>query len=168
MADPHLGMISFQRALRERLIDIHPVRNHNNLFSHLDEPEPGVPRFTYVRLLDDGVTVIAFASFVMNGFIGDSPCTAAGYAVPQAFRGRGYAKQILVDAIHDLTLQAGHNGFETVYFEAVINASNLASQRVAEFALAGAERDEIIDAASGVPACRYTVRYDTMGNKKPA
>lgn len=161
MADPHAGMISFQNALREGILDIYPVPNYIDLFAHLDEPTPGTQRFTYVRLTEDRQTVVAFVAFIMNGQIDDWPCVAAGYAVPEEFRGRGHGKKVLMDAIDDLLLQAGKNGQSVVYVEAVIEVTNIASQKVAESALAGAVRDEIIDSASGKLACRYTSRYDT-------
>lgn len=165
MTNPHDGMISFQRALLEGSIDVYPVPNHSDLFAHLDEPEPGLRRFTYVRLTEDHRTVLAFVSFVMNGFVDGYPCAAAGYAVPDAFRGHGRAKKILKDAIHDLVFQAGRNGLDVLYIEAVIDMSNIASQRVAESVMTGAERDEITDSLSGRLAIRYTSRFETLASR---
>lgn len=161
MADPHVGMVSFQRALLARTIDIYPVRQYVDLFSHLDEPEPGIQRFTYACLSEDRKRVVAFVSFIMNGEIDGSPCIAAGYAVPEEFRGHGNAKRVLKHAIQDLVFQAGRKGLKRIYIEAVIDVENIVSQRVAESVLTGAERDEITESLSGRLAYRYTALFDT-------
>ena len=165
MVDPHAGMISFQSALLSGLIDLRPVPHHSDLFVHLDEPEPGTRRITYVRLTNHGQTVVGFVSFVMNGLIDGSPCFAAGYAVPEDFRRRGHAKRVFKDATQEMVFLAGRNGVKVIYIEAVIDMKNIASQRVAESVLAGAERDEITDTLSGKLACRYTARFATSSRR---
>lgn len=159
MSDPHDGMVSFQQALLLGIIDLARVGSHQDLFSHFDVPEPGVNRLTYVRLSEDCRTVKAFLSCVMNGTVEGFPCVAVGYAVPEEGRNQGRAKQILLDVIDDQVNQARNNGVETVYIEAVIDETNLASLRVAETVL-NVERESIIDTSSGRPAFRYTARFN--------
>ena len=159
MADPHNGMVSFQHALHAGIIELGQVPNHQDLFSHFDVPAPGVHRLTYVRLSSDRRTVKAFLSCVINGEVDGFPCVAVGYAVPESERRQGYAKQILQDVIKDQIRQAGSNGIETVYIEAVVDVTNLPSQRVAETVL-DVERESITDSASGRPAYRYTARFN--------
>lgn len=162
MTDPHDGMISFQKGLQAGILELGPVPNYQDLFSHFDVPAPGVGRLTYVRLSDNRRTVQAFLSCVMNGKVDGFPCVSVGYAVPESARNQGRAKQILRDAINDQLHQARRNGIETLYVEAVVDVTNFPSQRVAE-AVLGVERESIIDSASGRPAYRYTARIgDTL------
>ncbi len=165
MTDPHDGMVSFQQGLRAGIIELAQVPDHKDLFSHFDVPTPGVQRLTYARLSKDRRTVTAFLSCVMNGEIDGFPCLAVGYAVPVNARNKGRAKQILRDAIYDLIRQARSHGVATQYIEAVIDVTNIPSQRVAE-AVLGVERESIIDSVSGRPAYRYTARFDYTPNNQ--
>jgi len=160
MVDPHDGMVSFQQALNNEILVLAPVRGHKDLFSHVDIPAPGINRLTYARLNEDRKTVKAFVSCIMNGHIDGHHCIAVGYAVPKNERNKGRAKQMLREVIEDLVLQAGKNGAETIYIEAVVDVTNLPSQRVAE-AVLNVEKENITDSASGRPAYRYTARYET-------
>lgn len=160
MADPHVGMLSFQEALREGDIEISAVKGHSDLYGHLDIPEPGTARLTYVWLTKNRKTVKAFVACVMNGQVDGHPCVAVGYAVPEKYRNKGYAKKTLSEVIQDQILQAGRNGFKGVVIEAVIDESNLQSQRVAE-AVLQVERESIVDSASKKPAYRYTAHFGT-------
>ena len=155
MTDPHIGMVSFQQGLKAGILQLGQVANHQNLFSHFDVPAPGINRLTYVRLSKDRKTVEAFLSCVMNGVVDGFPCVSVGYAVPESERNQGRAKQIFRDVINDQIYQASKNGIETIYVEAVVDVTNLASQKVAE-AVLNVERESIIDSESGRPAYRYT------------
>lgn len=160
MADPYEGMVSFQKALQRGILDIGPVRNYQDLYSHIDEPSPGTIRLTYVRLTEDRKSVLAFVACVMNGQIGAFPCVAVGYAVPEHMRNQGFAKQILRDVVRDQIFQAGQMGNSSLFIEAAVDVDNLESQRVAE-AVLKSPRESITDAASGRPAYRYTAQFDT-------
>jgi predicted acetyltransferase len=160
MADPHEGMISFQEALQTGILDIGPVHNHKDLYSHIDEPSPGTIRLTYVRLTEDRKSVLAFVACVMNGQVNGFPCVAVGYAVPEHLRNQGFAKQILGDVVRDQIFQAGQMGKNQLFIEAAVDEDNVASQRVAEGILKS-PRESITDAASGRPAYRYTAQFDT-------
>jgi hypothetical protein len=160
MADPHQGMVSFQKGLQAGILELAPITKHPGLYSHFDVPAPGVNRLTYARLTDDRTTVTAFLSVIMNGQIEGCPCVAVGYAVPEDLRNHGRARQIFREAIQDQIFQAGRNGHSALYIEAVIDMQNVASQRVAE-AVLDVARESITDSASGRQAYRYTARFDT-------
>lgn len=160
MADPHIGMLSFQKAMEAGVLDISLVQSHQDLYSHIDRPAADTVRLTYVRLSADRKMVTAFVACVMNGQVNGHPCVAVGYAVPENFRCRGYAKEVVRDVIGDQIFQAGRMGFSELYVEAVVDVTNAESRRVAEKVLAGA-RESITDRASGRPALRYTSRFDT-------
>lgn len=165
MADPHEGMISFQKALQSGILDIGPVRNFHDLFSHIDEPTLGTIRLTYVRLTQDRQSVLAFVSCVMNGQIDGVLCVSVGYAVPKHLRNQGFAKQLLNDVIKDQVFQAGQMGNSYLFIEAAVDVANIESQRVAE-AVLNSPRESITDAASGRPAFRYTAKFDTSTGLK--
>ena len=165
MADPHQGMISFQKGLHEGILELHQVPKQHELFAHFDEPEPGVRRLTYVRLTNDRRTVRAFLNCLMNGMIDGSPCMAVGYAVPENLHRQGLAKQLFRDVVQDQIAQAGNSGFGTICIEAVIDVNNIASQHVAE-AVLGGERESITDSHSGLPAYRYTAGFDTASGRQ--
>lgn len=161
MVDPNTSLLSFQQALLQRTISLVRVRRFDDLYSYLDEPSPGSLRFTYARLAADKKTVVAFASFVRNGKIDAFPCVSVGYAVPMEFRGHGYAKQLVSEAVQDIAMQAWKNEIRTIFIEAVIDINNIASQHVAQAVLSKAEREQITDSHSGKQAFRYTSRFDT-------
>jgi len=160
MADPYLGLVSFQKGIDAGILDLTPVRNIADLYSHFDVPAPGVKRLTYVRMSEDLRTAIALLSCVMNGEVEGYPCIAIGYAVSKDFRNQGLAKQIFLDVIQDQLTQAKRVGHKIIYIEAVIDTTNAASQHVAQ-AVLGVDPEDIIDSASGCPAKRYTASYDT-------
>ncbi|WP_433884872.1 hypothetical protein [Pseudomonas vranovensis] len=160
MADPYVGMLSFQKAMEAGELDISLVTNHQDLYSHIDRPEPGTTRLTYVRLSENQKVVQAFVACIINGQVNGHPCVAVGYAVPENLRSRGNAKKVLRDVIGDQIYQAGCMGFSELYVEAVVDVTNIESQRVAEAVLSGS-RESITDRASGCPAFRYTSRFDT-------
>lgn len=160
MADPYQGMVSFQQGLRAGILELSLVPEHQDLYIHFDEPAPGIGRLTYVRLTEDRKTVKAFLACVMNGLVDDFPCVAVGYAAPEDMRNQGFVKQIFRDVIQDQICQAGRMGHTHIYIEAVVDVSNVPSQRVAE-AVLGVERESITDSASNRPAYRYTAHFDT-------
>lgn len=160
MVDPHNGMVSFQRALRLGVVKIGAVEGFRDLYSCIDEPTPGELRLTYIRLSSDRRTVMAFATCIMNGNINNNPCVSIGYAVPEKLRDSGHAKTIFLDVIRDQLLQAQRAGHKYVYFEAVMDVANYASQRVAGAVLGGTP-ESIIDAVSGRPAYRYATKFCT-------
>jgi ribosomal protein S18 acetylase RimI-like enzyme len=165
MADPHLGMVSFQQALQQGILKLGKVSTYPNLYAHLDVPAPGVKRLTYVRLDNALRTVKAFVACIMNGTVDGHPCVSLGYAVPEELRNQGFAKQIVEDVVQDTIAQVGRMGAKAVYIEAIVDVENVASQRVAEAVLA-VERESITDGESGRPAYRYTKRYDIVGKRE--
>lgn len=162
MADPHIGMVSFQNELAKGKIEIGPVRGYIDLYSHFDVPAPGEKRLTYVRLSKDLKTVKAFICCIQNGTVDGFPCISVGYAVPLEHRNQGLAKNILKDVMKDQSIQANKHGISTLYFESIIDIDNIPSQRVTE-AIFNVECESITDRASGRPAYRYTKRFDING-----
>lgn len=165
MADPHIGMLSFQECLLGEGLDISPVQGYPGLYGHLDQPAPGTMRLTYVQLAEDKKTVKAFLACIMNGYIDGTPCVAVGYAVPETLRNQGLAKKIFEDVIQDQLRTAKRAGSPTAYIEAVVDVENVPSQRVAE-AVLKVDKESITDSASGRPCYRYTAHFDTATGKQ--
>jgi hypothetical protein len=154
MTDPSNAMISFQEALSASALRPQPCALDRNLFVHADR-ELGVPRLAYVRLEGHAV-VTAFVNLVQVEPIDGIPCFALGYAVPEAYRGQGRAKETVAAAIAEMRHGFGRAGIPSLYVEAVVGADNHASQHVAAAALKSAP-EEVTDSVSGQPALRYLV-----------
>ena len=156
MTDPHHALVSFQRAFKAGQIRLQKGDIDPDLYVHLDVPAPGVYRFSYVRL-DNGV-VRAFATLVRVEPIEGLPCFQVGYAVPERFRGRGRATDVLSSAIAELQNGMARNGHKRIAIEAIVGIDNPASMKVAERVLGGAPK-EVTDEFSGKPALQYVGFY---------
>jgi len=165
MTDPFEGLVSFQQALLNGEIRLQRGEIHLDVFLHVDYPRgDDVPRFTYVRL--DGQEVTAFANMVPAGLVHDLPCFQVGVAVPEVYRGRGYAKGIVAAAIAELRNGLLRNNIRSFYVEAVVSVDNDPSKRVASSTISSTST-EITDEVSGLPALRYLRKID-KGNSDDA
>jgi RimJ/RimL family protein N-acetyltransferase len=156
MTDPSNALRSFQQALLRGETQLKRGFLDRDLYVQFDEPEGG-SRFTYVRM--QGRTVTAFVEFVLCDPIEGVPCFGIGYAVPEAYRSQGRAKEAIGAAISEMQNGLGRIGIPAFYVEAMIGADNKASQRVAEQVISDtpvAVKDQI----SGLPAFRYVRRIE--------
>jgi hypothetical protein len=153
MTDPSDAMISFQQGLAAGEIPLQKGALDPDIFVHLDRPN-GLTRFTYVRL--NHQTVVALVMFVITDPLDGIPCFQIGYAVPEAYRGQGYAKSIVKAGIAELKngLSRAHPAGAPFYVEAVVGIDNEASKRVAE-ATISTTPDAVTDSVSGLPALHY-------------
>ena len=154
LTDPTSALESFQDALRMGL-RVSPGRVDSTVFFYADN-ELARPRFVYVRL--DGQTVKAYACFVPYERQEGAPVFAVGYAVPEAYRGQGLAKDVFAAGIAEL--RNGFTGHPPFFIEAIVDPSNVASQRVAARVL-GIEPKSITDHVSGLPALQYIRKFET-------
>jgi RimJ/RimL family protein N-acetyltransferase len=157
MVDPSDGLQSFQQAFLLGQIELQPGILDKDLYLHVDEPN-GEKRLTYVRL--DGTTVAAFVNFVWSHPIDGVPCLGIGYAVAEAYRNQGRAKEIVNAAISDLKHGLGRSGKHRAFFvEAIVGADNIPSQHVAAQVIS-AESEAVTDQHSGLPALRYVRKVE--------
>jgi len=154
MIDPSNALESFQHAHQRGLIRLEHGILDPALFLCVDQPN-GETRFSYVRF--EGKTVAAFVEFVTLEPINGVPCFAIGYAVPQAFRKQGRAKDVVSAAIAEL--QHGLGRYGAFYIEAVVGTDNLASQHIAEHLISNAPVS-IKDKHSGLPALQYVRKIE--------
>jgi hypothetical protein len=91
-ACPSCGLLDGEISLRAGELD-------PDLFLYADHLT-GVQRLTYVRL--NRQTVTAFANVIMTEPMHGLPRFQVGVAVPEAYRGKGYAKSIVAAAIAEL------------------------------------------------------------------
>jgi hypothetical protein len=152
MTDPTDGLVSFQQALLNGEISVQAGELDPDLFVHLDEPTPGVSRFTYVRL--DGQVVKALAMVVMSEFVHGLPCFQLGVAVPVRYRNKGYAKSIISCAIAELKHGLARNNIPSFYIEGIVGVDNEPSKR-ASAATISSSPTACTDEVSGLPALQY-------------
>src|SRR5260370_21557881 len=150
MTDPSNALQSFQQILLTGKIRLEPGRLDTNLYSYVDEVD-GTTRFTLVRV--DGKTVTAFVVSAEDGTIEGKPCFAIGYAVPEAYRNQGRAKEIVRAALAEMQ-GAFRRLYPEFYVVAIVGADNRFSQRVAELAISNAPV-AVTDKISGLPAFQY-------------
>lgn len=152
MVDPHIGLISYQQALLQRLIQPSRCKSHPDLTVLIDDVPDG-KRLTYALM--DGLKVKGTAVYVMNGKDGDRPYFQVGYAVAEDCRAQGIAQETLRASIAEIS-----SGFKNLipefYIEAVVPASNKASLHIARKIIAGTPED-ITDKESGEQSVRHTM-----------
>jgi len=85
IANPMDALVSLQRDVR-RGMPTQPCDLSPGIRVILDQPN-GVIRYTYARIEHGRVKAIAL--FVHHELIDGVPCFNLGYAVPEAYRGRG-------------------------------------------------------------------------------
>lgn len=158
MTDPSDAMQSFQHELLRGTI--RPQRGvlDPDLYVYRDNPN-GEKRLTYVRL--EGKTVTAFVEVIPCEPIEGTPCFAIAYAVPEAYRNQGRAKEAVKAAISEL--QHGLARLGAFYVEAIVGADNKSSQHVAERVISNtaiATTEHI----SGLPAFRYVRKVEPRTN----
>jgi hypothetical protein len=153
MTDPSDALQSFQQALLLGGIQLQQRGElDKDLYVYVDAPD-GQRRFTYVRL--EGRTVTALVIFGICEPIDGIPCCAIGYAVPEAYRNQGRAKEVARAALSEMR----HLNRHPFYVEAIVGADNLPSRRVAEQVISDAPV-AMIDEISGLPALRYVRRIE--------
>lgn len=150
IADPMDALVSLQREVR-RGMPTNPCDLYPGLRVVLDQPN-GIIRYTYARIEHGRVKAIAL--FVHHEPIDGVPCFNLGYAVPDAYRGRGWAPEIVEQGVQELRQGLGRHGVKSFYVEAVIGKDNLASQRVATKVIS-IDSIESNDSESGEPVLAF-------------
>lgn len=156
MTDPSNALQSFQQALLHGKIQPQPGVLDKNIYVYVDHPNEGT-RLTYVRL--EGTTVTAFVEFVPCEPIKGTPCFSIGYAVPEVYRNKGRAKDVIKAAVSEMERGLSRIGMSVFYVEAIVGADNKPSQRVAEQVLSDTPV-AVTDQVSGLPAFRYVRRIE--------
>jgi hypothetical protein len=155
MTDPSHALQSFQQVFLTGGMELRPGVLDSKLYLHVDDAD-GLTRFTYVRL--EGQTITAFVLFTPCAPIEGRPCFAIGYAVPEAYRNQGRAKEAVGAALAEM-----RRGFGRVwplfYVEAIVGIDNKPSQRVAEQAISDTPI-AVTDQVSGLPAFQYVLRIE--------
>jgi hypothetical protein len=154
MTDPSTAMQSFQQVLLAGKIKLQRGALDPDLYVYADKPN-GEPRLTYVKL--EGTTVTAFVEFIPCQHIEGTPCFGIGYAVPEAYRNQGRAKDAVSAAILEMQKGLGRHG--PFYVEALVAADNKSSQRVAEQAISD-KPEAVTEHISGLPAFRYVRKVE--------
>ncbi|RML67910.1 GNAT family N-acetyltransferase [Pseudomonas syringae] len=153
IANPHIGFVSYQAALRDGIIKPLRCYSHPDLYMMQDHPATGVLRITYA--FHSGKVAKAYAVYIQADPIEGKPCFGVGYATAENYRNRGLATEILKASMEELRQGLSRHMPEPgFYVEAIVGVENQASQRVAARTLCDAP-DAIEDSESGLPALHY-------------
>lgn len=151
MADPHLGLLSFQQAMTAGLIDPRPAKYDQGLLLLVDQPDENM-RITYA-LAERGV-VKGTVLFVPAESYDEEPRFSVGYGVAEPFRGQGIATDLLKRSINDLSQGFNSRPF---WLEAIVDQTNVASRRVCEKVVTS-EAEAMSELISGRPALDFLTR----------
>lgn len=148
MADPMSALLSFQKEVSAGMPTAGVVGSPN-IRVFRDEPN-GKTRFSYARV-DEG-QVRSLAMFVSGGAMDGIPCFDVGYAVAPPWRGCGYAKEIVIQGIKELSVGLRQaTGLTAFWIVAVIDPENHVSKSLAMCTLSTTP-ESILDEFSGLPA----------------
>lgn len=151
MTDPLQALVSLQAEVRKGM-PTHPTEKYLSVRLVFDEKN-GRARYTYARI--EHGRVKAMAMFVSMDTIDGIGCFQVGYAVPETYRGRGWAKEILKQGLDELSKGLARHGIKSFYVHAVVGTSNLASIGVATRLLTNTPVS-MMDSVSGEPALAFT------------
>ncbi|MBA5601039.1 GNAT family N-acetyltransferase [Pectobacterium aroidearum] len=150
ITDPYDGLLSLQQALDTGGVTPGKGTLFPELSTVFDSPN-GNWRMTYA-LIENG-RVKASAVFVIASPLNGKHCFGIGYSVSEADRGKGLALALVEKSIKELQFNM-QGKLTEFYVEALVGATNLASQKVAEkFTLS--EGEPFTEQLSGLPALRY-------------
>lgn len=155
MTDPLQALVSLQAEVRKGM-PTHPTENYPSVRLVFDEKN-GRARYTYARI--EHGRVKAMAMFVSMDKINGIGCFQVGYAVPETYRGRGWATEILRQGLDELSKGLARHGIKSIYVQAVVGTSNLESIGVATRVLSNTP-DSVLDGVSGEPALALTTLVD--------
>jgi RimJ/RimL family protein N-acetyltransferase len=158
MVDPSGALQSFQKQFLLENLKLEPGAIYANLYVHYEEIGDSSFRLTYVRLKDK--IVIAFVNIVPCAPFEGTRCFQIGYAVPDAYRNRGVAKETIEMAITEMKHGYLRAGIKKFYIEAIVDANNSPSRRVAEHCIS-ANPTSIVDENSGLPAFQYLRKIES-------
>jgi len=103
--------------------------------------------------------VTALVIFALCNPVDGVPCFAIGYAVPEAYRNQGRAKEAIRAAIAEMQTGVGRHRRWMFYVEAIVGADNPSSRRVAEQVISDTPV-AVTDQISGITAFRYVRRIE--------
>ncbi len=152
MVNPMDGLVSLQNAIENGFNELTTCELFPDIKVVFDQPD-GIDRFTYVRIKSD--TIHAFCAFVLVEPIDGIPCFSIGYAVPEQFQNRGFAKDIIEKSIAELSNDFARLHVPRFYLEAIVGTSNEYSQKLAARFISPTPR-KCTDSVSELPAIAYT------------
>jgi hypothetical protein len=152
MVDPSNALHSFQEEFLLGNIRLEPGSIYPDLYTHYQIFGENSFRVTYVRF--DNKTVISFVNIVPCEPVNGTHCFQMGYAVPEAYRNRGLAKETIQMVLKEMKQGYQRAGITKFYVETIIEANNKPSLRVAEQTISS-NSTEIIDKLSGAAAFQF-------------
>ena len=152
MIDPMDTLKAFQGAYSQGLTPLQAGTLHPNVMVHMDEPAPGVMRFTYVIL--DAANVIALACLAPTDPLEGKMAFQIAYAVLPQHRKKGLGRKVSEAAIAEIEHGFRRNNIPAFYIEASVDDDNEASHRLAQ-SLFGESAQSGTDKPTGRPLKLY-------------
>lgn len=147
---------SFQQAFSANALVLQRGDLDRDMLVHMDRPN-GETRLSYARM--SGRTVVVLVQFIPCDPVEGEPCFNVGWAVAEAHRGQGKAREAVVAALKEMRNGFNRAGMEAFWVEAIVGEDNLASQRLAEKVLSK-PAEKAPDSFSGDPVIQYLRRID--------
>jgi hypothetical protein len=117
MTDPSNALQSFQQELLRIEIKLQRGVLDPDLYVYTDKLNEE-NRIAYVRL--EGRTVTALVIFCSCEPVKGRPCFSIGYAVPEAYRNQGRAKEAIRAALAEMQRDGRQHGHSVFYVEAIV------------------------------------------------
>lgn len=160
MIDPMDTLTAFQAAYSEGIITLQKGAIYPDVMVHLDEPAPGVMRFTHVII--EGDLVVALASLAPTDPLDGKAAFQIAYAVHPQHRNKGLGRKVSEAAIAEIDNGFRRNNLPMFYIEASVDDENEASHRLAR-SLFG----ESAQAGTDKPTGRPLKLYRKLAGKRP-
>lgn len=148
--NPMNGLKSLQFELNKglplRVCELYP-----DLQMTFDQPN-GCNRFTFAKI-ESGV-IKSYTILIITEPLEGKPCFSIGYATPEKFQGNGLATEVVEKSIKALKNEVKRCNIKTFFIEAIINVTNIPSQKVASRVISNAPK-KIVDDISGEDAYYY-------------
>lgn len=154
ITDPHLALLSFQKALISGTIKPKRCKVRRELYYLRDKPTPETIRMTYAMVV--GRQVKALAIYMENEPYEGKRCFGIGYAVAVHYRGQGLAKAVVEASLDEFAMMLRKDLVPGFFVEAIVDVNNAPSNRVAEQFFS--EPTLTRESESGLPAYHYIKR----------
>lgn len=122
----------FSNAFDKKTIDLHQCSNSKDMYVHADQPN-GVFRFTYAILSEEKKAVMAIAIIHFSKrFEDDESKWSIGWYVHPDYRNKKLGQTITQLALEEFEKNMRIQLPSNFYIEAVVDAQNIASRKIAE------------------------------------
>lgn len=140
--NPYIGLISFQDELNKKTIAPQLIEPNKNYYLFLDKPSSDSLRLTYALIIPNKVSprlkkqVRAICQITpVEPYFDGKAVLQVGCAVLDTYQNQGLAKTFVGDCLNIFAREfiSRNNIQEGIYFEAIIDRTNIPSQKLFEY-----------------------------------